>query len=53
MIVGFPSCGTCLKITACDVAMEITVDAVSEFLGTGLTWRGEIAAESCRGFWQR
>lgn len=48
----FPFCDTHEKITACDVVMEIVVSAVSGHLGTGLTWRAEIAAESCRGFWQ-
>lgn len=51
-VVCFPSCDTREKIAPCEVVLEITVGAVSGFLGAGLTWRDEIAAESGRGFWQ-
>lgn len=44
----FPSCDTREKITACDVVMEIRVSVAWGFLGTGRTWRAEIAAESCK-----
>lgn len=51
-VVCFPSCDTREKIAPCEVVMEITVGAVSGSLGTGLTWRAEIAegSGSCERF---